>query len=75
MRLLKLNEACAKLGVSISKFYAMIEDGTVPAPVKMGHSSRWPEDEIDAAIRRLIEARDATHGRAGKAEERDGVAA
>lgn len=57
-RLLKLSDACARLGVGRSKFYAMMAEGAVSRPVKLGGASRWPEADIDTAIARLIAARD-----------------
>lgn len=57
-RLLKLGSSCEKIGVGRSKFYPLMHAGVLPAPVKIGGSSRWLEDERDAAIERLAAKRD-----------------
>lgn len=57
-RLLELQSSCEKIGVGRSKFYPLMHAGVLPAPVKIGGSSRWLEDERDAAIERLAAKRD-----------------
>jgi len=56
-RLLKDYDAAAALGVSKTTFWRLMKDGTVPRPVKIGASSRWPQSEILAVIERAKAAR------------------
>jgi predicted DNA-binding transcriptional regulator AlpA len=36
-----------------STLYRLIDRGVLPEPVKIGGSSRWIEDEVDAALAAL----------------------
>lgn len=56
-RLLKDHDAAAALGVSKTTFWRRVKDGTVPKPVKIGASTRWPQSEILAVIERAKAAR------------------
>lgn len=47
------------LGLSVTSFYRRVADGTIPAPIKLGGMSRWPQSEILAVIDRLKAARAA----------------
>ncbi|MGA0613417.1 helix-turn-helix transcriptional regulator [Paracoccus sp. KR1-242] len=56
-RLLRDQDAAAALGVSKTTFWRLTKDGTVPRPIKIGASSRWPQSEILAVIERAKAAR------------------
>lgn len=57
-RLLRLQEVIAICGLGRSKIYQAIKVGDFPAPVKLfGRSSAWLSTEIDAWVRRVVEAR------------------
>ncbi|PPJ43945.1 helix-turn-helix domain-containing protein [Pseudoxanthomonas sp. KAs_5_3] len=43
-----------RLGISRSRIYAWVSQGRFPPPTKLGRSSRWMVDEVDAWIRRQI---------------------
>ncbi|MFC0339774.1 helix-turn-helix transcriptional regulator [Paracoccus niistensis] len=51
-RLLRDKDAAEALGVSKTTFWRRVNDGTVPPPVKIGGSTRWPQSEIQAVIER-----------------------
>lgn len=55
--LLRDREAAFLLGLSVPSFWRRVADGTVPRPVKLGHSSRWPKSEILDVIERAKAAR------------------
>ncbi len=59
-RLLRLREVIHRLGLSKSHVYALIKQGAMPAPIKMGSVSAWIESEIDAFIGNAISASRAT---------------
>jgi predicted DNA-binding transcriptional regulator AlpA len=53
-------QVCRRLGISISSMYRKIADGLIPPPVYLGPGcARWPEGEIDACQRQLMDARAA----------------
>ena len=54
LKLLRLSGVQAKLPISRSALYKGIQDGRYPAPIKIGSSSFWLEDEIDALIESAI---------------------
>jgi excisionase family DNA binding protein len=56
--LLTLKELCRRTGVHRSSVYRMIRRGEWPMPLKLGASSRWPAEEVDAALQRAADARD-----------------
>lgn len=56
--LLRLAEVEKRVGLRKSAIYAGIQDGTFPAPVRVGAASRWLSTEIDRFIASLISARD-----------------
>ena len=58
-RLIDGREARSRIRCGNSKFYALIADGVIPPPVKLGSRSLWPEDEIDAVVEKLIAERDS----------------
>ena len=48
--LLTVREGAAMLRVSVPTFWRRVSDGTVPKPLKLGATSRWPQSEIVAVI-------------------------
>ena len=46
------------LGVSTTTLWRYCRDGLVPKPIKLGGSTRWRVDEIEAAIERLSAERE-----------------
>jgi predicted DNA-binding transcriptional regulator AlpA len=48
--LLRDVDAAGILGCSKSTFWRRVEDGTIPRPIKIGGTSRWPTSEILAVI-------------------------
>jgi predicted DNA-binding transcriptional regulator AlpA len=59
--LLDLDAVCAYFGGSRplhqSTLYRGIRKGRYPAPIKVGGSSRWLWNECEAALARMVEAR------------------
>jgi excisionase family DNA binding protein len=43
-------ELCARLGISQSTSYNLTAKGLLPAPLKVGRSSRWRVRDVEAAI-------------------------
>jgi prophage regulatory protein len=57
MKLMKLPEVLARVALSRSQVYAMVKDGTFPAPVNVGtRAVAWVESEIDEWVRALVSA-------------------
>lgn len=50
MKLIKLSEVEALVGLKKSKIYALIQKGTFPSPVKVGRSSSWLVAEVEEWI-------------------------
>ncbi|MFC3613348.1 helix-turn-helix transcriptional regulator [Lutimaribacter marinistellae] len=48
--LLTVKEAAVILSISVPSFWRRVADGSVPKPIKLGGSSRWPRSEILAVI-------------------------
>lgn len=58
--LLSIAEVRARLGgCHRATVYRMVAAGDLPAPVKIGTRSTWPESEVEALIERLKQARNA----------------
>lgn len=57
--LLKAKEVAATLNISVASLYRRMADGTLPKPVKLGGTSRWPKSDILAAIDAAKTRRDA----------------
>jgi prophage regulatory protein len=64
-RLLPLKESLSRVGnPSRSTFYEGIAKGRFPKPVRIGPKAvRWLEDELDASVAAMIEARDNKAGK------------
>ncbi len=61
MVLLTKRQVCARTGLSKSTLYRHIKQGYLPAPIQIGlRSPRWVEEELVAALRKQVMARDAT---------------
>lgn len=58
--LMSLPMVLARLQLGRSHVYAWIKQGLFPAPIKVGHASRWVRHEVDA----WIEARLSERGQA-----------
>ena len=58
-RLLPIAEVCQMLGRGRSSVYRAIQSGEFARPLRVGGSSRWPLSEVQAHIRKLIEAQRA----------------
>ncbi|UZR27875.1 helix-turn-helix transcriptional regulator [Methylococcus mesophilus] len=52
--LLPLEQTLKHAGQSRSAWHRDIQAGLAPKPIKLGVSSRWPSDEIDALVRARI---------------------
>jgi len=60
LTLLRRDEVKRRTGLSTSGLYQLMQQGELPRPVKLtGGTVAWPEHEIEAFIRRRIDARDA----------------
>ncbi len=57
-RLLTDGEVAKRLGLSKATIWRHAAAGILPKPVKLGHSSRWLESDIQAAVDRLKAQRD-----------------
>lgn len=57
-RMLKLPEVIRRMGVSRPTIYRMIKQGKFPRPAHFGGSSLWPESEVAAQQRLIMQARD-----------------
>jgi prophage regulatory protein len=61
LRLLRLALVLYKTGLSRSSLYEKIASGDFPKPVRLGTDAKsvaWPEHEVDAWIRNMIQRRD-----------------
>ena len=56
-RLLPISEVCQMLGRARSSVYRAVQNGEFPRPVRVGGSARWPLSEVQAHIKKLIDAR------------------
>ena len=56
-KLLRVDEVAAILGCSAATVWRRTADGTLPRPLKLGHTTRWPSSEIEALMQTLKEAR------------------
>lgn len=53
-RYLDIEEVCEKLGMSNSAVYRAIRTGVLPKPTKINaRVARWPESQIDRAMKKL----------------------
>jgi predicted DNA-binding transcriptional regulator AlpA len=58
-QLLRDYEVAMLLGCSKATFWRRVADGTIPRPLKIGGTSRWPLSEIDAVIEEAKSRREA----------------
>lgn len=56
--LLNKNEAAALLTISVPSLWRRVREGSVPKPLKLGATSRWPRSEIIEAIELAKKVRD-----------------
>ena len=59
-RALRRADALGKTGESRTSFYRRIQASIYPAPIRIGHSARLLESELDAALARAKAERDGT---------------
>jgi len=69
--MLTVNDLMARFNVKKTAVYSMVERGDIPKPLRVGGSSRWLEDEIDAAVeamkvRRAVDPMKRSRGRPRK---------
>jgi excisionase family DNA binding protein len=50
MRMLKIDEVAARLGVCRRTAEAMLAEGRLPKPVRFGRLRRWSDEQIDQLI-------------------------
>lgn len=55
--LININKVMELFGVKKSAIYKMISDGILPAPIKVGGSSRWLSNEIEDSVNSMIARR------------------
>jgi predicted DNA-binding transcriptional regulator AlpA len=58
-KLLNDREVAERLGISKATVWRHAAAGLLPRPVKLGHSSRWPESDLAEAVQRLKAKRDS----------------
>lgn len=59
-RLIRIKNACERLGLARSSYYYHAKAGRLPMPIKQGQrASAVREDELEAAIERMTAERDA----------------
>jgi predicted DNA-binding transcriptional regulator AlpA len=56
--LIRDGDAALMLGCSKATFWRRVADGTIPRPVKIGGTSRWPKSEILKVIETAIAERE-----------------
>lgn len=57
VRLLRLPDVMRRIGMKRTAVYALMKEGSFPAPVKVGGASAWVDYEITQWIERLMAAR------------------
>lgn len=66
--MLTVSDLMARFNIKKTAVYSMVERGDIPKPLRVGGSSRWLEDEIDAAVeamkaRRAVDPMKRNRGR------------
>ena len=56
LRLLRVPDVLAKIGLSKPTLYRMLKAKEFPQPITIRNSSLWPEDEVDAWIKASVAA-------------------
>ena len=54
-RFIRLPETLSRVGLSRSKVYNLISEGSFPAPQKIGRSALWLESEVQQWIRDVLQ--------------------
>lgn len=56
--LIRIKAVMDRTGIGRTSIYKRINEGTFPAPVKIGNSSAWVESEIDEWVNKVISERE-----------------
>lgn len=56
--LLDIKHVMARLTIKKTAVYSLVARGDLPQPLKIGGSSRWVPEEIDAALEKMAQRRD-----------------
>jgi excisionase family DNA binding protein len=56
-------EVMQRLSLTKSSLYRRVSDGTLPAPIKLGHLSRFKASEIEEALEALAQKRSNSFAR------------
>lgn len=56
--LLSDHSAAALLGISRATLWRRVKDRTLPAPIKIGHATRWRRDEMLGAVDAATKSRE-----------------
>ncbi len=61
--LLRLPQVLAVIPYKKSRFFQLVREGKLPAPVKLpgGRASAWPKSQIDALVSRLVNGQGVPH--------------
>jgi prophage regulatory protein len=54
LRLLPISEVMHRTSLSRSLLYSLVQQRKFPPPVKIGATSRWPSNQIDAWLHELL---------------------
>lgn len=57
MRLINLSEVMLRTGFKKTAIYSWVKKGTFPQPVKIGRSTRWSSEEVEAWIQNKLDSR------------------
>ncbi len=61
-RLLRLPQVLARIPYRRSRFLALVREGVFPRPVKLGpRAVAWPESQIDALVKRIVNGEGVAH--------------
>jgi len=47
-KLLSVKEVSVELGIGVTTVWCQVKKGNLPAPIKVGGSTRWRREEIEA---------------------------
>ena len=58
-RLISVEQMAEKIGCSHPTVWRRVQDGTLPRPIKIGHLTRWVEEEVDERFTAMAEGGEA----------------